>query len=185
MLKQILFAAGLTVAASAASASTMANISFGPSNAGGSGPLITFNGLAAPNTISGDATFTFTVNGDLDFVSEYVDILIDGFSLGRVFDNNSANDAFDFANDLGNQSQSNLTGSATISNAIMAGLIADGNLDLSFQFSQDVNFAGTVNTLFGDISYLPATPVPLPASLPLLLAGFGALGYFGRRRKTA
>jgi hypothetical protein len=182
MIKKFLLAASLLLASTAAQA---ASISFGPTSASGSGPTINFSGLVAPTGITGDATITFTVNGDLNSSSEYIDINLDGFSLGRVFDNNSANDAFDFAGDSGNQSQSDLTGSATISNAVMAGLIADGLLNLSFSFSNSVDCCGSVNKLVGTISYADIAPVPLPASLPFLLAGLGGFGIAARRKKKA
>lgn len=176
-MKKILLAAALAATAGAAQAAT---INFGPSSAGGSGPVINFNGLAAPTTISGDATIFFSVQGDLNYYTEYVDISLDGFSLGRVFDNNTGNDPFNVPGDIGSYSLK--SASATIANADFAGLIADGLLNLSFDFSGGVNCCGTVRSLSGTISYEEAAPVPLPATAGLLglgLAGFGAI----RRRK--
>jgi hypothetical protein len=37
---------------------------------------------------------------------------------------------------------------------------------------------------YGDINYVPASVVPLPASLPLLLAGLGGLALLRRRRQA-
>lgn len=141
----------------------------------------------ARSAIVGDATISVTVNGDLDSPVEYIDILLDGFSLGRVFDNNTANDPFDFAGDEGNESASHLTGSATIANADFAPLIADGLWSLSFDFSSNVNRCGNVNLLEGSITYnSTTTPVPAPAALPLLLKVMGGMGVVAsrRRRKT-
>lgn len=176
-MKKLLLAATLAATAGTAQAAT---INFGPSSAGGWGPTINFNGLTAPATIVGDATITFSVQGDLDWSGEYVDVNLDGFSLGRVFDNNTGNDPFNVPGDAG--SYSLRTATATIANTDFAGLIADGLLNLSFNFNAYVNCCGTVRTLYGSISYEEAAPVPLPATAGLLglgLAGFGAI----RRRK--
>lgn len=156
-------------------------INFGPVSAGGSGPNISINNLVTPTATSGDATITLNLNGDFNSSSEYVDITIDGFSLGRIFDNNTANDAFDFAGDIGNQSQSTLTGTATISQSIFAGLIADGFLNLFFDTSSGVNCCGTVNHLSGTIAFNEVSAVPLPAAL--LMFGPALLGFMGFRRK--
>lgn len=157
-------------------------ISFGPTSAGGSGPNISINGLVTPTTTSSDATITLNLNGDFNSSSEYVDVTIDGFSLGRVFDNITGNDAFDFVNDTGNQSSSTLTGTATISQAIFAGLIADGFLDLFFDTSSAVNCCGTLNHLSGTISFNEVSAVPLPAAAFMFAPAL--LGFMGLRRKA-
>ena len=64
MMKKLILAAVLTVATGAAQAAT---ITFGPTSRGGSGPNIAFNNLVTPTTVTGDATFTFSVRGDLDW----------------------------------------------------------------------------------------------------------------------
>lgn len=179
-MTRIFLAFMLAMVTSAAHAAT---INFGPSSAGGSGPTILFNNLVTPTAILGDATFNFTVNGDLNSSNEFVDVSIDGVSLGRVFDNNTTNDPFNFASDIGNQSQSDLSGSATISNAIFAPLIADGILNLTFNFSGPVDFAGTVNKLEGSITFTEVSSVPLPASALFLLSGIFGLGVLRRRRR--
>jgi len=157
-------------------------ISFGPASASGSGPLITFNNLVTPTGIVGDAIITLNVNGDFNSDFEYADVSLDGLSLGRIFDNNTTNDPFNFNNDVGNQSQSTLTGSATIANLDFAALIIDGFLNLSFDTSSNVNCCGTVNHLSGTITFNEVSAVPVPAALFLFAPAL--LGFFGLRRKS-
>ncbi|MEP3638385.1 MAG: VPLPA-CTERM sorting domain-containing protein [Paracoccaceae bacterium] len=171
----ILFALALGTTANAAT------VSFGPASAGGSGPVVTFSDLVVPTAISGDAILTFTVNGDLNSSREYIDVSFDGISLGRVLNNNTTDDAFDFGNgDVGNQSRSDLTGSATISQSDYETVAADGLITLTFDTAANVDCCGTINTLLGSLTFAsaPVPAVPLPASSLLLLgglAGFGAL----------
>jgi len=156
-------------------------INFGPVSAGGSGPNISIDNLVTPTATTGDAIMTLHLNGDFNASSEYVDILIDGFSLGRVFDNITTNDAFNFAGDVGNQSQSTLTGTATISQSIFAGLISDGFLNLFFDTSRNVDCCGTLKHLSGSIAFNEVSAVPLPAAL--FMFGPALLGFMGFRRK--
>ncbi|EBA15814.1 hypothetical protein RSK20926_14324 [Roseobacter sp. SK209-2-6] len=180
-MKSTILAACFTVAAATAHATT---IDFGPTSSTTSGANISFDNLVTPTSIIGDATFTFSTRGDLDHVSEYVDVSIDGFSLGRVFDNNSSNDDFDFAGDSGTQSSSTHTGSATISNAVFASLISDGFLNLLFDYSAGVNCCGTVQLLSGSITFTSGVaPVPLPATAGMLGLGLFGLGAMRRRKQ--
>ena len=52
------------------------------------------------------------------------------------------------------------------------------NLNLNYAIALGSNFVGSSFTL-----RVETTPVPLPAAAPLLLAGFGALGFAARRRR--
>ena len=178
-MKNLLLSTVLAMAAGSASAATL---NFGPVAGVGTGHNQAFS-LATPTTILGDAILTFSVRDDLNSSGEYIDVSIEGFSLGRVFDNNSANDAFDFASDQGKQYSSLHTGSATIANADFAPLIADGFLNLLFDFSGSVHEFGS-RTLYGSVSFNSIAPVPLPASLGLLGFGFAGMGALRARRKS-
>lgn len=188
-MKRTLIAA-LLLAATASTASA-ATLSFGPVSRNGSGPNIAFNNLVTPSVVNGDAIFTFSVRADLNWFTEYVTVFLDGVSLGRVFDNNTSNDAFDFDQDRGTQHTRLHTGSATIAQSVFAGLVADGELDILFDFSREVNFQRSVRHLSGSITYdstvdsspLPAA-VPLPAPFALLGAGLVGLGALRRRKRA-
>lgn len=184
------------MAATAATTASAATVAFGPTTARGSGPNVTFSETVIPSDVIGDATFMFSVRGDLDWSREFVDVSVDGFSLGRVFDNNSGNDAFDFARDRGNQHRSTLTGTATIANSVFAGLISDGALEILFNFSSPVNYGPgffgsgpSVSSLSGEITYTAAidnapAPVPLPATFGLMGLGLLGLGAVRRKKKA-
>ena len=55
--------------------------------------------------------------------------------------------------------------------------------------AQSVSFGGVANQIvfddvtFGSVTPDPTSPIPLPASLPLLLAGLGGLGLMARRKR--
>jgi len=177
LMKKIL----LSVLLLASFCANAAVISFGPTSAGGSGPLITFDNLVTPTSIIGDAIITLNIKGDFNSVSEYADVSLDGFSLGRIFDNNTANDAFNFTFDVGNQHQSIMTGSAIIANSDFASLILDGLLNLSFNTSSAVDYKGSVTHLSGTITFNEVSAVPVPAALFMFAPAL--LGFFGLRRK--
>ncbi|MBE9640428.1 PEP-CTERM sorting domain-containing protein [Salipiger mangrovisoli] len=184
MLRTLLLGAVL-LSAPAAHAST--TIDFGPASAYGHGPLIEFNDLVTPTTTLSDATFTFTVMGDLGAWYENVDVTVDNFSLGTALNNNIFDDVFDFFWDIGADFYT-LTGTATIGMADFAPLISDGLLDVVFDFSHFVDDGifgiPAVKTLYGSISFEEGpAPVPLPATG--LLLGMALMGAGWARRRSA
>ncbi|RBW46614.1 VPLPA-CTERM sorting domain-containing protein [Psychromonas sp. B3M02] len=156
-------------------------INFESTSASNSGALINYDNVVTPTSIVGDAIFTLNVNGDFNSNYEYADLVLNGFSLGRILDSNTSNDLFNFTNDVGNQSISTITGTATISESVFSSLISDGFLDFSFDASSSVNCCGTINELSGTISFTESTSIPEPA--PLMLLGLGLLGFAKLRKK--
>ena len=168
--------------------------SFGPVSSDAAGADFSFD-LVVPTTIVGDATLTLTLDGDFGTSrSEYATIVIDGFSLGRVADEDPGNDLFDFAreddpdvNPPGPDSASDagypFSGTAIIANLDIAPLLADGLLSILVDTSRSVS--GSTTTVGGRLSFeTAATPVSEPATLmllglPLILGG---LGFIRRRR---
>lgn len=71
---------------------------------------------------------------------------------------------------------------------------ADNYSDGAFHYSYtsryltgawNTNFRGASRDMQIALDFSPVSAVPLPASLPLLLAAFGGLGFAARRRKTS
>lgn len=54
---------------------------------------------------------------------------------------------------------------------------------ISALFFDDRSSSGGVS--YGNVSFDAVAPIPLPASLPLLLAGIGAIGFARKKRKSA
>jgi hypothetical protein len=153
----------------------------------------TLSGLST--SISGNLTVDFSVIGDLDWSTEYFDLTIDGTAFGRGCDNNTGNDTFGITSDSCSQSANGFrTGQLVIDNTTAVGLLSDGILNIAFAFTNAVNdfvsitqnrtlsgvtFVTSNNLSFaagGTVSYNSPPEVPLPAGLPLLLAGLGAFG---------
>ena len=158
------------------------SVDFGPVSSDVNGVDFTFN-LVVPTVIIGDGTLTLTLDGDFNTSSEYADVILDGLLIGRILDDDTGNDPFNFANgddpDASSSAGDPDTGSATISNAILAPRIADGLLVLQINTSSTVNFSTT--TVSGTLSF---KTVPEPTCLALLCGALGTI-LLRRRRRTA
>lgn len=71
----------------------------------------------------------------------------------------------------------NLTGSALTA-------LFDGSFTVAATPSGSVSIWGTNRSIL-TVDYTPSSTVPVPAALPLLASGLGALGFFGWRRKRS
>lgn len=154
--------------------------------------------------ITSDLTIDFTVIGDLNSNNENFRLFVDGVNFGRGCNGNTNDDDFGIAGDACAQDANEFRdGQLTINLADAVTFLADGALEIAFQFNRrvdafvDINNGGETRSgvFFGDannfsfaaggtVSYESATtaPVPLPAGAPLLLAGLLAFGFMGRRQ---
>jgi hypothetical protein len=132
-----------------------------------------------------------TTFGDFSNPGEYIDISIEGVSLGRLWDNNILNDSFDGTsadNDRGEQYGTNFSTETTNASAIVqltesqldTFLADDGILTVSFDA-----FGIQVDNLSDDPDeFITATvtiAVPEPSAC-LFVAFVGLIGTIGRRR---
>ena len=159
-------------------------ITLDPDSLTSPGGSVTYTGLISPTTTFSDAIFTLNIAGDFDNndSTESVLITVDGFSLGRIFDNNTVNDLFDFSNDdyIGSHSNMvNMTGVAVIAQTDWATIIADGTVNITFDFSSGVNCC-TFPYAFtsGNITF-DSVSVPEPSTLAIF--ALGIMGLAARR----
>ena len=212
-----LCAAGLiAVSAGAVNAATIVQ-SFGPIINYSDGPGSVSVTLAGLNPdVESDLALDFTFFGDLNSANENFELFLDGTSYGIGCDNNAGNGNFGFSNtfvffttnDTCSQDNNSLTDANLIVSAVDAmGLLADGALEIVFNFSTAVNnfvditnggetrsgvfFGNTQNASFGaggTVTYEatdPVSPVPVPPALPMLAAGLAGLAVLRRGRSLA
>lgn len=153
------------------------------------------------DTITGDLTIDFTVIGDLSHVTEYFTLFVDGTAFGTGCDLEASNDTFGFAgDDCSERDDTFQTTSLVIDEATAAGLLSDGALTLTFDFSANVdafvditapvalsgvqfNTADAISfAAGGTVSYTSVPAIPLPAGLPMLAGAVGAFAVLRRRR---
>lgn len=151
------------------------SIDFGPESSEVDGVDFLFN-LATPTSIIGDATLELYLQGDFccgDSATEYADIFLDGLSLGRVLDEITGNDRFNFPiNDIAQSAFDPILGSATITLAEMLPMLADGNIILSINTSSAVGAVTT--TVSGTLSF-ETVDVPEPSTLAVFTLGLMGL----------
>lgn len=160
------------------------------------GDTLTYGFTGLPNFAAGDGLLTVATTGvgnagiDLgDSVNEYMDVVFDGVDLGR-FECGAANDggtlipgASDGApNEVGNQCLFSL--SLSIPESTLVSAISDGIVNVDLVMGSQVAafpLSPGNDEIAVTLDYEPAV-IPLPASVPLLLAGIAALGFVGSRR---
>jgi len=173
-----------------AGAANAALIDLAPQSTSVNGGSITYTNLITPTDTFSDALFSLSIAGDFDNnnSSESVFVSMEGFSLGRIFDNDTSNDLFNFANDdyLGSHNNMiTMTGEAIIPQANWASIIADGFINITFDLSSGVNCCTNPHAFTsGNIQFDNIAAVPEPASLALLVLGLAGLG-FSRKRKIS
>jgi hypothetical protein len=168
-----------------ASTSNAAIIELEPKATDVDGGSIIYSNLATPTVTATDAIFSLSIAGDFDNnnSSESVLVTIDGYSLGRIFDNDVNNDVFDFVGDdyIGDHGNMlYMSGTATIEQSIWANIIADGLVNITFDLSTGVNCCSNPHAFTsGNIRF---SEVAEPASMGLFLLGFAALASSRKRR---
>lgn len=209
MLKSRLLvcAAALAFSASSAQAVTV-NQTFGVGTSFDDGPGSVSFLLAGLNPdIESDLAIDFTFFGDLNAASENFELFLDGTSFGVGCDFNTGNDNFGISRfgigDFCSQTSNSLTDASLLISATDAlGLLADGALEIVFEFSAAVDafvdirnggqtrsgvfFGNTRNASFaagGTVAYEATAPVPVPPALPLLAAGLLGLAFLRQSRR--
>ena len=155
---------------------------------------IELNGLATVAT--GDGFLNLTTFGDFSNANEYIDVSIEGVSLGRLWDNDTTNDNFVGNledNDRGLEYGENVsteTGNpgavAQLTQDQLNAFLADGVLSVSFDaFGAEVNNLqrDTDEFITAQVTINDATAVPEPCGW-LLMMLLGTTTVF-RRRKFA
>ena len=145
---------------------------------------ITFAGLPT-NPVTG-ALVDFTVKGDFNSSSEYIDISMDGLSFGRWLDNNVGNDSIAGpTGDAGNEYDSQIHGSVAVPLASLAPRLADGALAFTFNYSSNVTNLQSGDLLRVRVRYVAGyQQVPEPA-FAALFAGAAGIIALRRRRRAA
>lgn len=204
-MKRLITATAMGLCLGTAAQASTFSTTFGPNANFNDGPDSRgFSLVGLDSTISGDLLIDFTVMGDLGSSNESFEVFFEGTSFGVGCDENTANDTFGIADDECSQSDNSFSaGQLRITESIASGLLADGALSFSFDTtgsadnlysitnggftSSGVFFGDTSSASFivgGTVSYdtSPTSVIPLPASMPLILVGLGALAVMNRRR---
>ena len=207
--KTIACAAALMIAGSAANAATVVQ-TFGVGTNFDDGPgAVSFVLTGLPTDIVSALQLDFSFIGDLNSFVEVFDLVVDGTNLGTGCDFNTANGVFGNAADACSQTDNVFQdASLTVDQADAVGFLADGTLNIDFNFSTSVNdgfvdisnggefrsgvfFDEAEDFAFaagGTLSYEIIdiiAPVPLPAGFGLLLLAIGGIAGFGRYQRVS
>lgn len=144
---------------------------------------------AAIVTLGVTTTMTASTTGFSDLVTVLPSV--SSTQMFTSFDGNLDFAGTSGASVLGLTNSSSDTGTETAGLSVFIGM---GSIDIDIEATAETSATGAGNlaTIFGSqasaeltvvYDYSPAT-VPVPAALPLTMAGIGALGFVGRRRRT-
>ena len=204
-------AAALVLSASPAQAATI-NETFGVGTSFANGPgSLAFSLTGLDTAVITDMSLAFSFFGDLNANNETFELFLDGTSYGVGCDNNTGNDSFGI--EMGGLSDQCVQTDNTLGDANLLvaatdalGLLADGALDVVFNFSDQVdafvaidnggetrngvtfaNVSGVSFGVGGTVSYETSTiaPIPVSGTFPLLALGMCAFGFMGRRALNA
>ena len=167
-----------------------------------SGGNLTFYGVSYHNSLSSNDNFVlnpagFIVNGtNLSFETGSVVDLEDNFGVGGItagsvsakwnalgLDGALAGSSYGGGSTYGKYATATITAANLVTYGLNGG--AANNVSLT-TFANNVHWdgvtfgTGTVNL---NIVITPPSAVPVPAALPMAAAGFGLLGFIGRRKK--
>ena len=174
------------LAASPAIASTVTATDTLTGVARGATTVTTFNSLAASDGTGGILTL---VGDGLDLgtsSSEWMDVDIDGISLGRWECNSSPNSGGTDIPGRTGLTDCDFTLPLSISGTDLNTVLADSTADITISFGSSVNAMSSSDFLRVTLEYNSGTPaVPLPASAWFLVAGLGMIGAAKRRRKAS
>lgn len=198
--------AAFTLGAASVQAATVTQ-TFGVATSNATGPgSIAFTLAGLDPAIESDLAIDFTFFGDLNGFTETFEVFVDNTSFGVGCDFNPTNGNFGtFGLDLCSQANNSLTTTSLLIDSVQAlGLLADGVLEIVFNYSSAVNafvditnggetrsgvfFGNVQNASFGvggTVSYEATdfvAPVPVPPALPMLLAGVLGLGLLRRQK---